>query len=62
MSLHTLLTSKLSMNSVDSSVCNKGNLQEKLNIKMYEEKSKEEHLKYYNFIIEIHDIHAWGRT
>lgn len=50
------------MNSVDSSVCNKGNLQEKLNIKMYEEKSKEEHLKYYNFIIEIHDIHAWGRT
>lgn len=49
------------MNSTDSSVCNKGNLQDKLNTKMYEEKNKEEHLKYYNFIIVIHDNHARGR-
>lgn len=31
-SLHTILTSKLSMNSIDRSVCDKGNLQDKLNI------------------------------
>lgn len=42
-SLHTLLTSKLSMNFMDSSVCDKGNLQDKLNTKLYEKKRKEEH-------------------
>lgn len=45
---------------MDSSVCNKGNHPDKLNIKIYEEKSKEAHLKYYNCIIVIHDIHARG--
>lgn len=43
------------MNSTDSSVCNKGNLQDEFHIKKYEEMNKEEHLKYYNFIIVIHD-------
>lgn len=48
--LQKLLTSKLSMNSMDSSVCDKGSLQDKLNIKLYEEKRKEEH---WNMIVSL---------
>lgn len=48
--LQKLLTSKLSMNSMDSSVCDKGSLPDKLNIKLYEEKRKEEH---WNMIVSL---------
>lgn len=57
-SLHVLLTSKLSMNSMDSSVCDKGNLQDKLNIKLYEKKKARRILKYDHFFIVIYDIHV----
>lgn len=46
------------MNSVDSSMCSKGSLQNKLNIKVYEEKNKEEHWKHCEVTKVTHGIHT----